>query len=112
MQPEERFERIERQMELLANQQADLFASIQSHDQQIERHQQQIERHSEQIADLGSFLLRTARLLEDQARRTDERFNLLAEIQRHTDERLDRLAERLDIVIGVVERYFSNGGRP
>ena len=116
MQPEERFERIERQMEFLASHQAQLAVNV--------------EKHSEQVSQLGDFLLRTARLMEDQARRTDQRFQQIAvwmdqltvRIDQLTDrmdqltDRLDRLAqaqqhtdERLNTLINVVERYFSNG---
>ncbi|MBI4455184.1 MAG: hypothetical protein HY644_04715 [Acidobacteria bacterium] len=102
--PEERFEKIERQLEFLANQQTLSLA-------RVERHQQEIERHSEQIAQLGDFLLKIGRLVEDLTRRTDERFRETDERFRELTEIQKRTDERLNILIGVVERYFSNGGR-
>ncbi|MBI2822334.1 MAG: hypothetical protein HYX74_08925 [Acidobacteria bacterium] len=107
MLPEERKERIERMdrlLEFLANQQAEALARVERHQQEIERHSQQIERNSQQIEQLGGFLLRTARLLESLAQRTDERFQQVAQVQQRTD-------ERLNVLIGVVERYFSNGDK-
>lgn len=111
MDPEERFERIERQIEFLADHQAAMSAAI--------------DRHSEQIGQLGDFLLRTGRFVEDFARRTEERFNQVADAMQGTNERIDRLAEaqrqlteaqhrtdeRLNVLINVVERYFSGNGR-
>ncbi len=49
------------------------------------------------------------RIIEDLGRRTDERINLLVESQRRTDERLGDLTEKLNTLVNVVERYFSNG---
>lgn len=97
MTPEERFDRIERQIESVVGQQA---------------HQ------AEQIQQLGDFLLRATRFVEDFARRTAEWQRRTEERFGQVDEKLGRLAEaqqrteeRLNILIGVVERYFSNGGR-
>ena len=110
MEPEQPYERIDRQLEFLANQQAAGMARVERHQQEIERHSeqiqrntQQIQRNSRQIQQLVDFLLRTGRLLEGLARRTDKRFQQVARAQRRTD-------ERLNILIGVVERYFSDGG--
>jgi len=122
MDPEERFERIERQNEFTANHLAQLSIRMDRHQEQIERqdeqiarHSEQIARHSEQIAQLGDFLVRTGRLLEDLARRTDGRFEDFAKERersnKESDERFRRLDERLNILIAVVERYFSNGGK-
>lgn len=118
MTPEERFDRIERQIEFLAGHQAQMSSAI--------------DHHSEQIGQLGNFLLRTARSVEDLVRRTEERFNQIANWQQRSDRKLEELAEaqrrtdgqiqqliasqqrtdeRLNILVGFVERYFSNGGR-
>ena len=86
MTPEERerSERIDRKLEFLAEQTA--------------RNSEQIAENSRQIAQLGSsfgelqgLVLRLGRVVEEQARahsRTDDRLNVL---------------------IGIVERYFANG---
>ena len=94
MLPEERFERIERKVEFLVEEGARL-------DNRIAAHHVQIEKHSEQSADLGTFLLRMGHSLENFAERTEERF-------RETDQRLRETGERLNILIGIVEKYFSN----
>ena len=130
MNPEERFDRIEHQLEFLA-------VSIQSHDAQIAEnskhiaenrkhiaenwqqinensrqialHSKQIEAHSkqieaqsrqvaaqsEQIAKLTDLTLRIGRIAEEQAKRMDDS-------QAHTD-------ERLNILIKMIERRFSDG---
>ncbi|MBI3940833.1 MAG: hypothetical protein HY315_08360 [Acidobacteria bacterium] len=102
MQPEERFERIERQIEFLASHQAQLTATVERHSEQIGQLSEQVGQLSGRVGDLGEFLLRTARIVEDLARRTEEGFNRVAQAQQRTD-------ERLNILIAVVERYFSNG---
>jgi methyl-accepting chemotaxis protein len=119
MTPEERFERIERHLEFLA-------VSMQSHDSQISENYRQFAesarqigenarqigehtrqigelaahaaQNSSQIAQLTDLTLHIGRAVEVQGRRMDE----LAESQRHTDERLNAL-------IAIVERYFSDG---
>ena len=86
MTPEERerHERFDRKLEFLAEQTA--------------RNSEQIAENSHQIAQLGSsfgelqgLVLRLGRVVEEQAR-----------AQSRTD-------DRLNVLIGVVERYFSNG---
>lgn len=98
MTPEERFERIDRQLEFLANHQGQLSA---------------------RFDELGQFLLKTAQMLEGFARRTEARFEVveeslrrLAEAGARTEERLARTDERLNVLINVVERHFSNGPQP
>ena len=80
----ERNERIDGKLEFLAEQTA--------------RNSEQIAENSHQIAQLGSsfgelqgLVLRLGRVVEEQAR-----------AQSRTD-------DRLNVLIGVVERYFSNG---
>lgn len=131
MSPEENFQRIDRLMEFLANQQAQLTASTQAFQERADRNFQEIEqqfkrdfeRNSKQFAELGDFLARTARLLEGYALGTEQRLKehdeRLKEQEKRTkalDESLRDLAqagkrtdERLDVLINVVERYFSNG---
>ena len=81
MTPEERFERIERQLEFLAESQG--------------RHDAQIGKHDEQIGKLADVVASLARIFEEQGRRTDERLSLLP--------------DRLNTLINMVERYFSDG---
>jgi septal ring factor EnvC (AmiA/AmiB activator) len=116
MTPEERWERIDRLVEFLAANQAQLSASSHAHDaqiaenakliaenaKQIAEHSKQIAEHSKQIGQLGDLILRIGRIVEEQGRRIDDGFARLAESQRRTDERLNAL-------INVVERYFSDG---
>ena len=109
MTPEERFERIERSLEFLAASQA-------QHDARIAENSKLIAQNSGQIAQLTDLTLRIGRIVEEQAsrlddlgRKTDERIKALAESQIRTDEHVRHLADRMDAIINIVERYFSNG---
>ena len=111
MTPEEkdRYDRIDRQLEFLAAHQAQLsfdLAELKSivamQSQQIAKHDEQIARNDVQIAglreaigiqgdqvrSLADTVLRLARVMDERDRQTDARINAL---------------------IGVVEKYFSNG---
>ena len=66
MTHEERLGRIEQKLEFLAGNQAQLWADLQEL-QQISR------RHSAQIAEVGSFILRLGRVVEEQGRRAERR---------------------------------------
>ena len=104
MTPEEkeRYDRIDRQLEFLATHQAQLSSDLAElqritavHSQQIAQQGEQIARHSEQIAEVGDQVrsltdnvLRLARVVDERDRQTDAKINSL---------------------ISVVERYFSNG---
>jgi chromosome segregation ATPase len=113
MTPEEkeRYDRIDRQLEFLAAHQAQLSSDlselhnivarqsqqIEKHGEQIAKHDEQIAKHGEQIATVGTqvqsladTVLRLARIVDERDRQTDAKINAL---------------------IGVVERYFSNGGK-
>lgn len=104
MTPEERYEKVQQQLEFLADQQAQFFASIQAHQLEIQRHSDQIAHHSEQISDLGRFLTSTARLMEQLALEAAER-------QQHIDERFKETGERLDALINMFERRLAEGNR-
>ena len=104
MTPEEqeRNARIDRQIEFLANHQAQLSADI-------ENLKQIAATHSTQIGQLADTMLSLVHIVEEQGQRMEERFLAVDELFRATDERLRATDERLNALIGVVERYFSNG---
>ncbi len=102
MTPEERFDRIERQMEFIVHQQGKFYADLRKLDERADRTSEQIERNSGQIQQVTDLLFRTGRVVEELARESDGRWNRLVEAQQHTD-------KRLNILIDVVERYFSDG---
>jgi hypothetical protein len=100
MTPEERerYVRIDRLLEFLANNQAELSAQQAQLSAELNKlkeitalHTTQIEAQGKQIAELGNFVLRLGHIVENQV-----------SAQARTDERLNAL-------IGVAERYFSNG---
>ncbi len=123
MTPEERFERIERNIEFLAASQAQhdarlaenskLIAEnsrlIAEHSKQIEEHSKQIAENSRQVAELAGLTLRIGRVVEEQERRTGDAFARFAEAQKDLAEALRHTEERFNALIDVVERYFSDG---
>ena len=125
MTPEERFERIERQLEFLAANQAQNSAQIAENSlqiaknsMQIEAISKQIEENFKQIAQLADLTLRIGRIVEVQAGHIDaleekltQRMEGLAGHMHELAESQRRSDERLDALIRVVERYFSNGHR-
>jgi hypothetical protein len=112
MTPEERFERIERQLEFLAENQAhhdshlstltstvgDLAGSVGGLAGSVGGLADAVEGLAGRVGELTDLTLRIARIVEEQANRMDR-----------TDERISALAQRLDVLIDVVERYLSNG---
>jgi len=98
MTPEERFERIERQLEFLA-------ANQTHHDAHMAELSKRTEDNARQIGELSGLTMRIGRIVEVQAGHIDklaDRMGELAESQQRTDVRLNAL-------INIVERYFSNG---
>ena len=91
MTPEERDEQLRRQMDFLAASQAQHDARMAEISKTLDQNSRQIAENSRQISQLADFILRIGRIVEEQgeqARRTDDRLNTL---------------------INVVDRYFSNG---
>lgn len=109
MTPEERFERIERQLEFLATHQAQLSVSLETLRDVVARHDSQIVHLTDVVVSLAHIVEEQGRRFEQQGQRMDEGFARLTEAQRRTDEQGRRTDERLNALINVVERYFSNG---
>ena len=130
MDHEERFSRIDRQLEFLAGNHAQFWADLQELQQISRRNSEQIEQHSAQIAELGNYILRIGRVVEEQGRQHERRIEeqerqherrIEEEAQqrkeetlrrdeesRRRDEEIRRLDERLNALF---ERYFGNGGK-
>jgi methyl-accepting chemotaxis protein len=120
MTPEEkeRHDRLDRHLEFLAAQQAQLSSDVAElhrvvaeHSRQIAEHSQQIAEHSQQIAALGSqvrsladSVLRAARMVDERDRQMATKINALIEHDLRSDARIDAL-------IGVVEKYVSGGNK-
>jgi chromosome segregation ATPase len=119
MTPEERFERIERTLEFLTANQTQHDARNAEHSKQIGQLTDQlglltsrVGQLTSDVAQLTDVSWRLATILEEQThineaqqRRADEfdpRLRILLESQARTDQRLNTL-------INVVERYFSDG---
>ena len=95
MTPEERFERMERQMEFLAQNQAELTANVGTLKQDLLALARIVQQHV--VSSEARF-----QMVADQFQRVDQSMESLAAAQRVTEERLNAL-------IIIVERYFSNG---
>lgn len=65
MTHEERFGRIEQKLEFLGESQARIWANLQELQQIGRLHSEQIRQHSAQIAEIGSFILRLGRVVEE-----------------------------------------------
>ena len=102
MTPEERFERIERQLEFLASNQAQLTTSV-------ENLRDVAARHNDQIVKLTDVVSSLARIAEEQGRQMQEQGRRIEEQGRRMEEQGRRTDERLNALINVVERYFSDG---
>ena len=115
MDHEERFGRIERQFEIMAENQAQFRVDLLDLQQMTRRHSEQIEQHSAQIAELGNFILRLGRVVEEQGRQMERRLEDETEQRkqeaRRRDEECRRFDERLNALIHLFERYFGNGGK-
>lgn len=107
MTPEERFQRIEGQLELLATQQGQFYTDLRRLAGQIETQQGQIGQVVTVVGRMGEILqevLRAQERTENHLAETDQRL-------RETDRRLRETDQRLNILIGVVERHISGNGQ-
>ena len=109
MTPEERFERIERQLEFSAEILARLSASQQHQDVEIARLAGAVSTLVHVVDEMGNRMEAGFSRMADGFSRMEEGLSRLEERQRQTDEQMKRTDERLNALISVVERHFSNG---
>src|SRR5438034_10138727 len=102
MTPEERFERMELQMEFLAQNQAELTANVGTLKQDLLALARIVQQHVVSTEARFQTVAERFQTVADQFQRVDESMESLAKAQRSTEERLNAL-------ITIVERYFSNG---
>lgn len=102
MTPEEPFERIERLLEFLARNQAQLSADVGS--------------LTQSVSSLKLDLVELARIVQQHVVTTEKRFQMVADQFLRVDKSLETMAEtqritgdRLNSLILVVERYYSDG---
>ena len=116
MTPEERFERIERHVEFLAENQAGLTASVGMLKQDLVELARIVQQHvvssETRFQMVGDHVVST----ETRFQMVADRFQMVADHFERVDGAMDSLAkaqrtteERLNALIMVVERYFSNG---
>ena len=123
MTPEERSERIERQLEFTAEILVQLSASQQRQDAEISQLAGALSTLVHVVDDMGnrmeagfSHMEEGFSRMEEGFSRMEEGFSRLEERQRQTDEQMKltneqmkRTDERLNALISVVERHFSDG---
>ena len=109
MTPEERFERIERQLEFSAEILARLSASQQRQDAEVSQLAGALSTLVHVVDEMGNRMEAGFSRMEDGFSRMEEGLSRLEERQRQTDEQMKRTDERLNALISVVERHFSNG---
>lgn len=102
MTPEERFERIERQLDFSAEILGRLSASQ-------DRQDAEIARNSRQIAQLAEAVSALARIAGEQGDRIEAGFKRTEERQALTDEQMKGTDERLSALIALVDRHISIG---
>ena len=118
MTPEERFERIERQIEFIVNQQAQFSVDLEKSREELREReavlQKQIDGHEKQINALNSaavaLITTTHQLAEAQAETQAELKELAAttkEAVQKLEEKSAETQERLHILIDTFERYLS-----
>ena len=112
MTPEERFERIERQLEFLAAHQAEFH----ERDRRLQEEDQRLQEEDRRLQEEGRQLQETGRQLQETVQQHSEQIGQLTTALSKTVQVVDRLAEaqrrtdeRLSAIINVVERYLSNG---
>jgi hypothetical protein len=111
MTPEERFERIERQLEFSAEILAQLSASQQRQDVGISQLAGAVSTLALVVDEMGNRMEAGFSRTEERQRQTDEQMRRTDEQMRRTDEQMRRTDERLNALISVVERHFSDDGQ-
>jgi chromosome segregation ATPase len=118
MTPEERFERIERQIEFIVNQQAQFHADLQRSREEWQAElrearalmQEQIDRHEKQINTLNTAavaLFTTTQELAQAQKVTEVKMAEMAAGMRELELKSQETQERLDILINMFERYLN-----
>ena len=93
---------MERQMEFLAQNQAELTANVGTLKQDLLALARIVQQHVVSTEARFQTVAERFQMVADQFQRVDESMESLAKAQRSTEERLNAL-------ITIVERYFSNG---
>lgn len=96
---------IERAIEFIVKQQAQVGADM----QKLAESQVSTERKLGTVVDVLSQLTKSQLQMAEAQVRTDGTMAELAQAQKRTDEALAETNDRLNSLIVVVERYFSNG---
>ena len=98
---------IERAIAFIVKQQAQVGADM----QKLAESQAGTEQKLGAVVDLLSELTKSQLQMAEAQVRTDSRMAELAQAQKRTDEAMAETSDRLNSLIVVVERYFSNGRR-
>jgi predicted nucleic acid-binding Zn-ribbon protein len=105
-------EEMRQMMEFILQQQATFTVNLDMLREQVVRlndAQQRTEATIGQIVKVQVSMTDVVAAIAAAQQRTDAKFAELAQAQAHTDKQLAETDERLNILVGVVERYFSEG---
>lgn len=111
MTPEERYERMERKIEFILDQQGQFYADLRKHDEQLEKLKEQTTQNAVQIGTLTAHVAENTRQIGQLAHVVGEltlRIDSLGQSVKELTEAGKHTDDRLNIVINTVERYFSD----
>ncbi len=110
---------MQKMMEFILEQQARFATNMDLLGEKVDHLSDAQRRTEESLAELAAVQTHMLRMqthmnevvaaIADAQQRTDAKVAELAEAQARTDRKLSETDERLNVLIGVVERYFSNG---
>jgi ABC-type transporter Mla subunit MlaD len=105
-------EEIQKMMEFILQQQVTFTVNLERLTEQVSHLSEAQLRAAgtvEQIVQVQTHMNEVVAAIADAQQRADDKLAELAAQQARTDQQLSETDERLNVLIGVVERYFSNG---
>lgn len=105
-------EEMQKMMEFILQQQATFTVNLDRLGETVNQLAESQRRMDETLGQMVQVQTRTIEVvaaIADAQQETAVKFAELAEAQARTDKKLAETDERLNVLIGVVERYFSNG---
>ncbi|MEE8586460.1 MAG: hypothetical protein V3T83_16570 [Acidobacteriota bacterium] len=108
MNPQEDWQR---KADFLLEQQAQFHTQLLRIEEQHGHTATQLTQLTDLVFKLGTFVAAQSEEFEKRHRAFEERQEAVEESHRKLEESQRRTDERLNVLINVVERYFSNGGR-
>ena len=102
---------IERTMEFSLNQQAKFEANFAKADQRFLKAEKRLDRVDRVVAQLASASLRFRKQIRRSQIEADRQLKALRELSHGTAEKLDETADKLNTLIGVVDKFIRRNGK-